>query len=154
MMILISKIMLFQFIYYVYPSLFTFFYILESCLLTTNQSSYITNSLQTIGKADLLEKLKNKTNFKKKDIEIVLTALTDIIKEDVLINGSEIRLRDFGTFKQKNTLPRKGRNPRTGETLQILGSSSVTFSASSSLKSKSNNDDNDSRSSKHDNINQ
>jgi nucleoid DNA-binding protein len=122
-------------------------------LLTTNQSSYITNSSQIIGKADLLEKLKNKTNFKKKDIEIVLTALTDIIKEDVLINGSEIRLRDFGTFKQKNTLPRKGRNPRTGETLQILGSTSVTFSASSSLKSKSNNDDNDSRSSKHDNIN-
>lgn len=76
------------------------------------------------------------------------------------MNGSEIRLRDFGTFKQKNTLPRKGRNPRTGETLQILGSSSVTFSASPSLKSKLNND-NDSGSSngnKHDdnndNINQ
>ena len=94
-----------------------------------------------IGKADLLEKLISKTNFKKKDLEVVIIALTDIIKEDVLVSGHEIRLRDFGTFKQKVTAPRQGRNPRTGEPLQISGGSSVAFSASANFKSKNDDDD-------------
>ena len=54
----------------------------------------------------------------------------------VLVKGNEIRLREFGTFKQKKSAARLGRNPRTGEDLQILGSTSVGFSISSALKVK------------------
>ena len=54
----------------------------------------------------------------------------------MLVNGNEIRLREFGTFKQKKSAARLGRNPRTGADLQILGSTSVTFSVSSVLKVK------------------
>ena len=72
----------------------------------------------------------------KKDIGEVLAALTDVVKSEVLDSGKEIRLRDFGTFKQKVSKPRVGRNPRTGEELQISGSKSVAFSASSTMKEK------------------
>ena len=54
----------------------------------------------------------------------------------VLVKGNEIRLREFGTFKQKKSAARMGRNPRTGEQLQISGSTSVGFSTASALKVK------------------
>ncbi len=91
---------------------------------------------QVIGKAELVDILKDATGVSKKDIGEVLGALTDVVKEEVLDSGKEIRLRDFGTFKQKLSKPRTGRNPRTGEELQISGSKSVSFSASSTMKIK------------------
>ena len=49
-----------------------------------------------------------------KDIEVVLLAFLNTIEEEVLNGGAEIRLKNFGTFKQKKTSPRVGRNPKTG----------------------------------------
>lgn len=80
--------------------------------------------------------MKDATGVSKKDVGEVLAALTDTIKSEVLDSGKEIRLRDFGTFKQKVSKPRTGRNPRTGEELQISGSKSVSFSVSSTMKEK------------------
>jgi len=74
----------------------------------------------------------------KKDVESVLGALSDTVRDEVLKGAKEIRLRDFGTFKQKVSKPRSGRNPRTGEELQIKGSKSVGFSASASMKIRDN----------------
>jgi len=74
--------------------------------------------------------LQESTSFKKKDIELVLNSLVSIIHDDVLHKGAELRLRDFGTFKQKKTLPRVGRNPKTGEPINTTGSTTVTFSGS------------------------
>lgn len=56
---------------------------------------------QVIGKSELLDLLKEKTELTKKDIELVLSALTATVSEEVLTKGNEIRLRDLGTFKQK-----------------------------------------------------
>jgi DNA-binding protein HU-beta len=92
--------------------------------------------LQVIGKTELLEKLTDKTGYKKKDIEAVMNALTEIMKEDVLEAGSQIRMRDFGTFKQKKTAARTGRNPRTGEAIPISASTTIAFSAAAAVKVK------------------
>ena len=89
-----------------------------------------------IGKAELLNLLKGKTELSKKDIDVVVGALVETVKEEVLEGGNEIRIRDFGTFKQKVGAPRVGRNPRTGEELQISGRTSVSFSAATALKIK------------------
>jgi len=89
-----------------------------------------------VGKTELLDIIKNKTGLTKKDIESMLGALTDTVKEEVLTSGKEIRIRDFGTFKQKISKPRAGRNPRTGEALHIKGSTSVGFSVANALKKK------------------
>lgn len=91
---------------------------------------------ELIGKSELVDMLKEKTGVSKKDIAEVLGALTETVKDEVLTSGKEIRLRDFGTFKQKVSKPRTGRNPRTGEELQISGSKSVAFSASATMKVK------------------
>ena len=72
----------------------------------------------------------------KKDVETVIIAFTNAVRDEVLVGGKEIRLRDFGTFKQKKSAARVGRNPRTGEELQISGSTSVSFSVSQGLKVK------------------
>lgn len=72
--------------------------------------------------------------LKKKEVEAVLNTLLETIREEVLDQGAEIRLRDFGTFKQKETAPRMGRNPQTGEELQIKGSKSVSFKTAMKIK--------------------
>lgn len=69
-------------------------------------------------------------------IEEIFVAFQSIISDEVLKGGKELRMRDFGTFKQKASAARKGRNPKTGEELQISASRSVSFSAASSMKIK------------------
>jgi DNA-binding protein HU-beta len=83
-----------------------------------------------MGKADLVSKIADATDFKKKGIEEVLNEFMMIVREDVLENGVELRLRDFGTFRKKVTAPRTARNPKTGEALKVPAVSSVSFKAS------------------------
>ena len=91
---------------------------------------------KVLSKSDLISLLRDKTEFTKSGIEALLNAFSEIVSEEVLVSGKEIRIRDFGTFKQRVSQPRKGRNPKTGEELQISGSKSVSFTASSALKVK------------------
>lgn len=83
-----------------------------------------------MGKGDLLSKLQDATSFKKKDLDVVVESMIDIIKAEVLLKGTELRLRDFGTFKQKKIAARNGRNPKSGAPLKIGPSTTVTFSPS------------------------
>jgi len=86
-----------------------------------------------MNKAKLVEIIAAKTDTKKAAMEIVDT-IWDSIKaslkkeEDVAISG-------FGTFKVKETKARAGRNPATGETIQIPAKKKVAFKASKDLKS-------------------
>jgi DNA-binding protein HU-beta len=80
--------------------------------------------------------LTDKSGVPKKSCEAVLSALTESMKEEVLMGGNEIRIRDFGTFKPKSSAAREGRNPKTGEAIHIKSSKSIGFSCSSSLKVK------------------
>ncbi len=98
--------------------------------------SFLQHFLQVLSKADLLDILKEKTGMEKVDVDTVLTALAATVHEQVLTKGNEIRLRELGTFKQKVSAARAGRNPRTGETIQISGATAVSFSVSSALKKK------------------
>ena len=91
---------------------------------------------KVLSKSDLVSLLRDKTGFTSSGIEALLKSFSEIISEEVLVRGKEIRIRDFGTFKQRVSQPRKGRNPKTGEELQISGSKSVSFTASSALKVK------------------
>ena len=85
-----------------------------------------------MNKAQLVEAVAAKTATKKEAQEIVET-IWDAIKvslkkkEDVAISG-------FGTFKVKQTKARMGRNPKTGEQIQIPAKRKVAFRASKELK--------------------
>jgi DNA-binding protein HU-beta len=53
---------------------------------------------------------------------------------DLLASGEDVRWSGLGSFKIRKRSPRKGRNPQTGEELQIPAKRVVTFSASKALK--------------------
>lgn len=64
-------------------------------------------------------------------LDAVITAIAAGIKKDKVV-----QIIGFGTFKVSQRAARKGRNPKTGETIKIKASKSVRFSASSALKGK------------------
>ena len=75
----------------------------------------------------------NKTELSRKDAEKALKAFTDVVEEE-LKKGEKIQLVGFGTFEVSERAAREGRNPQTGETMQIAASKSPKFKAGKALK--------------------
>ncbi len=69
-------------------------------------------------KADLVEIVAERTGFTKSDVHVICDVLLDVIKE-VMVEGNNIEIRRFGTFKLKIRKPRMARNPRTGNPVPI-----------------------------------
>ncbi|MDP4839970.1 MAG: HU family DNA-binding protein [Alphaproteobacteria bacterium] len=84
-------------------------------------------------KADLISAIANETGFSKKDSETALGSILGAITTS-LQKGNEVRLVGFGTFKVSDRAARTGRNPRTGESIQIKASKVPTFKAGKELK--------------------
>jgi len=59
-------------------------------------------------------------DFSKKDAEVLLNTLIDVIKENVA-SGGEVTLKDFGTFTLVHHRERRGFNPVTGQEMMISG---------------------------------
>eukprot|EP01038_Epipyxis_sp_PR26KG_P006794 gene6794-9307_t len=78
--------------------------------------------------SDVSEKISKKT------ADAFLSRFADVLKSEVLIGGKELRIPKLGTFKQKIFAARKGRNPRTGEELDLSSSKSISFKPSSLMK--------------------
>ncbi len=86
-----------------------------------------------MNKAGLVETVAAKTATKKEAQEIVDT-IWDTIKS-TLKKQEDVAISGFGTFKVKQTKARMGRNPKTGETIQIPAKKKVAFRVSKELKS-------------------
>lgn len=84
-------------------------------------------------KVDLTEKMASKMGSSKKDAEEALAAFLESVKETVAA-GEDVTLVGFGTFYVSERGAREGRNPRTGETIQIEAKRSVSFRAGKSLR--------------------
>lgn len=69
-------------------------------------------------KKDLAFKVAERAEMRHKDIKNVLNTALKIITE-ALVNGERVELRNFGVFKVKTRGPRIGRNPRTGEKVNV-----------------------------------
>lgn len=68
-----------------------------------------------------------------KDIRLVTETIFDTIKE-TLANGDKVSIAGFGSFEITERAAREGKNPRTGEPLQIPASKAPKFKASKNLK--------------------
>lgn len=66
-------------------------------------------------------------------VEAVLEALGDVAAAE-LLSGGEIPLPGLGKLKSRDVTARRGRNPRTGETLTIPAHKAVAFAACKALK--------------------
>ena len=71
-----------------------------------------------MNKTELVAAIAEKTELSKKDVEKALKAFTDVVAEQ-LKNGEKVQLVGFGTFEVSERAAREGRNPLTGETMQI-----------------------------------
>ena len=82
---------------------------------------------------ELLEKVSLASGLTKKESEAAINAFLETLT-DVLKAGDKISLKGFGTFEVRTSEARMGRNPRTGETMEIAASKVPAFKASSALK--------------------
>ena len=87
----------------------------------------------SINKIDLVEEVYKKTNLQKKDSEKVVELFFEIMK-GALSRGEKVMLSGFGTFSVKDQAQRKGRNPQTGEPLEIASRRNLAFKVSRALK--------------------
>jgi integration host factor subunit beta len=69
-------------------------------------------------KADLVEEVVAVTDLSRRSSELVVTAFFDSIVES-LRRGDKVELRGFGTFRLRHRQARTGRNPKTGESVQV-----------------------------------
>ncbi len=90
-----------------------------------------------MNKGELVAALAAKTELSKKDSEVALNALVDVIGE-TLAKGEKVQLIGFGTFESKSRPARVARNPRTGEEVKIAASKAPAFKAGKALKDKVN----------------
>lgn len=86
-----------------------------------------------MNKAELISAVAEKSSQTKADAERGVNAVLDVIKA-ALQKGEDIRLVDFGTFSVTNRAATTGRNPRTGEPIQIPASKSAKFKPGKALK--------------------
>ena len=90
-----------------------------------------------ITKKDVVNLVKAKTDLSVKTTSEVVDALLEVITE-ALADGDSVRFTGFGTFSVTERAARTGKNPRTGEVIEIAASKSVSFKAGMSLKDKVN----------------
>jgi len=86
-----------------------------------------------ISKADLVTRVANGTGVTKLETEAIVDGFLESIK-DTLIDGSNIEIRGFGSFKVVLRKPRVGRNPKTGIKVPIDEQFTPFFKVSKDFK--------------------
>ena len=88
-------------------------------------------------KTQLIDKIAKDSGLTKKNVGEVVDALFASMA-DALAAGESVQIAGFGNFTAKDRPARAGRNPKTGETIQIAASRAAAFSAAKALKDKLN----------------
>ena len=84
-------------------------------------------------KADLVEIIFEKVGLSKKEAQDIIEIIFDTVK-DAFVSGESVKIPGFGTFNVRQKSARRGRNPQTGEELEITPRRVLTFKASNQLK--------------------
>jgi integration host factor subunit alpha len=84
-------------------------------------------------KADLVDIIFGKVGLSKIESQNIIELIFDTVKQ-TLVEGESVKVSGFGTFNVKKKNARRGRNPKTGEELQITPRRVITFRASNHLK--------------------
>lgn len=88
-------------------------------------------------KNELAEKVAARTGMPASEARQALDATIDAVSDE-LAAGGEVALAGFGKFSVSHRSARQGRNPATGETINIAASKAAKFSAASALKGRLN----------------
>ena len=86
-----------------------------------------------MNKTELIAAIAEQAELSKKDAEKALKAFVDIVGEE-LKKGEKVQMVGFGTFELSERPERAGRNPQTGEAMQIAACKTPKFKAGKALK--------------------
>ncbi|MFY9313513.1 MAG: HU family DNA-binding protein [Tepidanaerobacteraceae bacterium] len=86
-----------------------------------------------MNKTELISVMAEKSGLTKKDSEKALNSFIEAV-EEALVKGEKVQLVGFGTFEVRERSARKGRNPQTGEEIDIPAASVPAFKAGKALR--------------------
>ncbi len=84
-------------------------------------------------KEELITAVAENAEISKKDAKKAIEAVFEVITE-AMKNGDKVQITGFGTFEVSERAAREGRNPQTGETMQISACKAPKFKAGKALK--------------------
>jgi integration host factor subunit beta len=90
-------------------------------------------------KADLIDEISRLAELTRKDSEVVVETIFDSIVRS-LRAGDKIEIRGFGSFRTRQRKPRIGRNPKTGDRVEVPAKKIPFFKPSKELKDLVNGD--------------
>ncbi len=88
-----------------------------------------------MNRSDLINSLKDKVELSRKDAGKVVDTFFDALKE-TLSKGDRVEIRGFGSFSVKSYKPYVGRNPKTGEQINVTSKKLPFFKVGKELKEK------------------
>src|SRR5580700_7309349 len=89
-------------------------------------------------KADLIDEVSRLVELTRKDSEVIVETIFDSIVRSLRV-GDKIEIRGFGSFRTRQRNPRIGRNPKTGERVDVPAKKIPYFKPSKELKDLVNN---------------
>ena len=90
-----------------------------------------------MNKAELINAIANETGLSKKDTETTINSFVNVVST-ALENKDKVQLVGFGTFETRERAARTGKNPQTGEPLNIPASTTAALKVGKALKEKLN----------------
>lgn len=105
-----------------------------SWMLMTLSQDHAAGREANMTKAEIIEQIYEKVGFSKKESAEIVEMVFDTMKE-TLEKGEKIKISGFGNFVVRQKRPRIGRNPQTGEEIEISARRVLTFRPSQVLKS-------------------
>lgn len=93
------------------------------------------DAMETLTKADLSKHLMEHMELPKKDADQLVNTFLDAVVE-ALHRGEGVELRGFGSFRLRDRQARVGRNPRSGQSIQVPPKRVVYFKLGKELRSK------------------
>ena len=90
-----------------------------------------------MNKSELIEKVAGQAGLSKSDAEKAVNSFITVI-ESAVASDDKVTLPGFGAWSRTQRAARTGRNPRTGEPVQIPASKAVKFSVGADFKKKVN----------------
>ena len=88
-----------------------------------------------MNKAELVSAIADASELTKKDAQAALTSLQKVITKS-LSEGDQVQISGFGTFALSYYPARTGRNPQTGEAIEIEGANKAVFKPAKALKER------------------
>lgn len=97
------------------------------------QKRFTRRSEEVMTKADLIEEVSRLAELTRKDSEVIVETIFDSVVRSLRV-GDKIEIRGFGSFRTRQRKPRVGRNPKTGERVEVPAKKIPFFKPSKELK--------------------